>query len=63
MREIDDYLNWFEATSVTGPSGQFDDYLKAADRAARPERTKRDSISIYLDALEAQFDDDTAVIR
>ena len=63
MRGIDDYLNWFEATNVTGPSGQFDDYLKAADRAARPERTKKDSISIYLDALEAQFDDDKAAIR
>src|SRR3954462_14559973 len=56
MRGVDDYLNWFEATSVTGPSGQFADYLKAADRAAHPERTRRDPISIYLDALETQFD-------
>lgn len=63
MREIDDYLNWFEVTSVTGPSGQFADYLKAADRATRPERTKRDRISIYLDALETQFDDGKSAIR
>jgi hypothetical protein len=56
MRGIDDYLNWFEATSLPGPSGEFSDYLKAAERAARPERSKRDPISIYLDALETQFD-------
>ncbi len=56
MREIDDYLNWFEATSLSGPSGEFADYLKAAKRAAQPERSKRDPISIYLDALETQFE-------
>jgi hypothetical protein len=56
MRGIDDYLNWFEATSLAGLSGQFADYLKAAKRAAQPERTKRDPISVYLDALETQFE-------
>jgi hypothetical protein len=55
-RAIDDYLNWFEATSLMKPSGQFDDYMKAAERAARPGRTKRDPISVYLDALETQFE-------
>jgi hypothetical protein len=56
MRGIDDYLNWFEATSLAGPSGEFADYLKAAKRAAQPERTKRDPISVYLDALETHFE-------
>lgn len=56
MRGIDDYLNWFEATSLPGPSGEFADYLKAAKRVAQPERTKRDPISVYLDALETQFE-------
>jgi hypothetical protein len=56
MRGIDDYLNWFEATSLAGPSGEFADYLKAAKRAAQPDRTKRDPISVYLDALEMQFE-------
>ena len=56
MRGIDDYLNWFEATSLAGPSGEFADYLKAAKRAAQPERLKRDPISVYLDALEMQFE-------
>jgi hypothetical protein len=56
MREIDDYLNWFEATNLQGPSGAFADYMKAADAAARPPQTKRDPISIYLDVLETQFE-------
>jgi hypothetical protein len=56
MRGIDDYLNWLEATSLAGPSGEFADYLKAAKRAAQPERTRRDHISVYLDALETQFE-------
>lgn len=56
MREIDDYLNWYEATRLRGPSGAFADYLKAAESAAAPPRTKRDPISIYLDALETQFE-------
>jgi hypothetical protein len=63
MRKIDDYLNWFEATSVAGPSGEFTDYLKAAKRADRFEQTKRDPISVYLDALEMQFDDEGGVVR
>jgi hypothetical protein len=57
MRGIDDYLNWFEATNLRGPSGAFDDYLKAADLAAGPRPVKHDRISVYLDALETQFQD------
>ena len=56
LREIDDYLNWFEATRLRGPSGAFTDYLKAAESAAGPPQTKRDPISIYLDALQTQFE-------
>ena len=57
MRGIDDYLNWFEATRLRGTSGVFADYLKAAEAAARPPPTRRDPISIYLDALQTQFED------
>lgn len=57
MRQIDDYMNWFEATSVARPSGEFADYMEAAKRAVEPERTRRDRISIYLDALETQFEE------
>jgi hypothetical protein len=56
MRGIDDYLNWFEATQLRGPSGAFADYLKAAESAGEPPKAKRDPISIYLDALQTQFE-------
>ena len=56
MHDIDDYLNWFEATAVTRPSGEFADYMRAAKRAAQPAQTKRDPISVYLDVLETQFE-------
>ena len=56
MQRIDDYLNWYEATSLPKASGAFAGYLRAAESAARPERhVRRDPISVYLDALEAQF--------
>jgi hypothetical protein len=63
MREIDDYLNWFEATSMARPSGEFADYLKAAKRANQLDRTKRDPISVYLDALEMQFENRDRTVR
>jgi hypothetical protein len=56
MREVDDYLNWFEATNLGRPSGQFGSYLRAAERAAQREPNRRDPISVYLDALESQFE-------
>ena len=55
-RHIDDYLNWFEATGLERTSGEFAEYLDAAERATRPERTRRDPISVYLTALETQFE-------
>jgi len=56
MRGIDDYLNWFEATSLARPSGEFAGYMKAAERAAQLPQSRRDPISVYLDVLETQFD-------
>ncbi len=53
--EIDDYLNWFEATKQRGPSGAFANYLKAAEMTSHPEKRRHDPISVYLDVLEAQF--------
>ena len=53
---IGDYLNWYEATQSRTASGAFREYLKAADFAtARPLLRRRDPISLYLDAMEAQF--------
>jgi hypothetical protein len=55
VQEIDDYMNWFEATKQREPSGAFANYLKAAKRTAQPEERRRDPISVYLDVLETQF--------
>lgn len=52
MGEVDDYMNWFEATQLKTSSGVFDDF-KADAVAARPKR--RDNFSVYLDAMESQF--------
>lgn len=55
MSAIGDYMNWFEATQARGSSGAFQEYLKAAELADARESRRRDPISVYLDALEAQF--------
>ena len=56
MGAIDDYMNWYEATQLRTASGAFREYLKAAEFATeRPLRRRRDPISVYLDAMEAQF--------
>jgi len=55
--EINDYLNWVEASKSSGPSGAFADYMRAAEMAPPPEQKKHDAISVYLDVLEAQFQD------
>jgi hypothetical protein len=56
-REINDYLNWVEASKSPGPSGAFADYMRAAEMASPSEGKRRDAISVYLDVLEAQFQD------
>jgi hypothetical protein len=53
--EIDDYMNWFEATKSQEMSGAFAGYGKAAEAAAQPGPRRRDAISVYVDVLEAEF--------
>jgi len=55
MNDIDDYMNWFEATQSKTRSGIFADYLKAAGERRAPAPRRRDALSVYLDALEGQF--------
>ena len=55
MNDIDDYMNWFEATQSKTRSGIFADYLKAAGERRAPAPRRRDALSVYLDALEEQF--------
>ncbi len=56
MGDIDDYMNWFEATQMGNQSGAFSDYLKAAKRSQVSLPKRRDPLSVYLDALEDQIE-------
>ncbi|MFL6530543.1 MAG: hypothetical protein ACJ8KX_08750 [Chthoniobacterales bacterium] len=55
MSAISDYMNWFEATQSRASSGQFRDYMKAAELAAERASHRHDRISVYLDAVESEF--------
>src|SRR5437667_4526871 len=57
MSDIDDYMNWFEATQMESGSGNFTNYLKAADQSLRSAPKRRDPLSVYLDSLADQFED------
>jgi hypothetical protein len=54
MSEVDDFMNWYEATQAKTASGAFRDYLHAADTSEQVPR-RRDALSVYLDALETQL--------
>ena len=56
MGDIDDYMNWFEATQMENQSGAFSDYLKAANQSQISAPRRRDPLSVYLDALEDQIE-------
>ena len=58
MSEIDDYMNWFEATQMKSGSGNFTGYLKAVDQSQLQTRKRHDPLSVYVDALEDQFGDE-----
>ncbi|HEV8184959.1 MAG TPA: hypothetical protein VGP40_03320, partial [Chthoniobacterales bacterium] len=57
MTSIGDYMNWFEATQAQTVSGAFAEYMRAAETASNREPRRRDAISVYLDALQAQVGD------
>ena len=57
MSAVDDYMNWFEATQSAAKSGVFADYLRAASAVGKPEFERHDALSVYLDAVEGQFQD------
>jgi hypothetical protein len=56
MTEIDDYMNWFEATQMKSASGNFTGYLKAVDQSPFQPARRHDPLSVYVDALEGQFE-------
>jgi hypothetical protein len=55
MSDVDDYLNWFEATQMENSSDQFTDYLRAAADRNSSNTRRRDAISVYLDSVEHQL--------
>jgi hypothetical protein len=57
MSDIDDYMNWFEATQMKSGSGNFTDYLKAADQSLLSLPKRHDPLTVYVNALEDQFGD------
>lgn len=54
MTEVDDYLNWFEATQLQTSSGLFENRNGSID-PTEPRPRRRDAFSTYLDAMESQF--------
>lgn len=51
-----DYLDWFEITRARETSGAFDDYMRLKDRLKANPHHRGDSISKYLDRMDAIFD-------
>jgi len=56
MSNIDDYMNWFEATQMKSGSGNFTGYLKAANHSQLSAPKRHDPLSVYVDALEDQVE-------
>ncbi len=56
MGDIDDYMNWYEATQMQNQSGAFSEYLKVSDQSQVSAPRRRDPLSVYLDALEDQIE-------
>lgn len=57
MDQIDDYLNWYEATQMPEQSGAFEDFMqgaKAMEKWTPPKRN--DAISNYIDQLQREFE-------
>ena len=56
-RKVNDYMNWFEATQASQPSGVFNETSKGREKRPRAEHRRHDRISVYLDVLETQFEE------
>lgn len=54
QEEIDDYLNWYEATQAMTMSGAFSPLLETVEAADQAQPRRRDPISVYLDSLEME---------
>jgi len=57
MSDIDDYMNWFEATQSKTGSGVFVDYLRGVGESQIPAPRGAIHFSVYLDRSTKQFED------
>jgi hypothetical protein len=55
MDQIDDYMNWFEATQMATRSDSFDEYMRTANELSLESPKRDDAINRYLDAVELQM--------
>ncbi|MCX6967896.1 MAG: hypothetical protein NTZ46_09010 [Verrucomicrobia bacterium] len=57
MDQIDDYLNWYEATQMPEQSGAFEDFMQGAKTLEKGTPPKRnDAITTYIDQLQREFE-------
>lgn len=54
-RRARDYLDWFEITRARQTSGAFDDYIRLKERLKETPSHRDDSLSKYLDRMDAIF--------
>lgn len=54
LRDMEDFLNWYEGTQVSEKSGAFAEYKRAVEQLRRESPRREDSISRFLDGLEAE---------
>lgn len=56
MKQTEDYLNYYEATSAPSRSGEFDDYQKLRRQLeSKPPPPRNDRIWRYMNYLEGEF--------
>ncbi len=54
--QVEDYLNWYEATKSEAKSGAFEAYSKAMREMRAGRRQRKDPISLYLDRMEKELE-------
>lgn len=54
-QEMEDLLDWHQATQRDQPSGAFSDFLRQARQQDQQRLRRTDAISRYLDELEAEY--------
>lgn len=55
LQEIENTLDAYEASKSPDRSGAFEDYLRTAEEFEQPPAPRADSISRYLDSIEAEI--------